>query len=117
MASDSNIDRLLPGEASVDAGNPCSQPALSGARIRARTHYKSRAKIMFARLGGTKNGPGRIRTDDLYNANVALSQLSHRPGPGSHRAVLPNGDILSRSLDPVKRRRSRRGRKDHRTSR
>jgi hypothetical protein len=37
------------------------------------------ANRMFARLGGTIYGPGGIRTPDLYNANVALSQLSHRP--------------------------------------
>ena len=48
-------------------------------------------------LGGTKNvmarfgGPGRDRTDDLFHAMEARSQLRHRPTMGTLRALLCGG--------------------------
>ncbi len=51
-----------------------------GASIKLR-HKKNRHKLAVIDDGGRVGGAKRDRTADLYNAIVALSQLSYSPVP------------------------------------
>ena len=53
----------------------------AGSRPTAADHEtkKSAAQIVILKLLGKFGGPGRDRTDDLFHAMEARSQLRHRP--------------------------------------
>src|SRR5580700_8608697 len=70
--------------------------------------FFSKADVKKCRVntGEKHGGPGRVRTDDLFHAMEARSQLRHRPTESNHDPAQKSGSdcsILAYCVSLVKR--------------